>query len=327
MTTRRQALQACAAAFAAGALPRARGAGKPWRIGYLATGTPESNQAFLQSFRDALASRGYVDGRDFVLVPRYAGDNAGLFPALAASLVQDRSDMLIGTCIPSTRAAKNATGTLPVVMSVDGDPVAAGLVASLARPGANVTGTSTAFESLIQKWVELLRLAVPAARRFALLGNPDNVADAYVSARFDAAAEVVGVAPLHAVSRAKADIPQAFAELAQRRADGLVVMTESFLAGQEAIIVPLAARYGLPAIYGFREFVEAGGLMSYGISYRDYFRVLARYVDEVIRGRKPAELPIEQPNKIELTLNRRTARALSLALPRELVARADRVVD
>jgi putative ABC transport system substrate-binding protein len=326
MTTRRETLAAGAALAVAAATP-GRAASKPVRIGYLATGSDESNATFLAAFRDALRARGWVDGRDFVLVPRFAGDNAGLFPELAATLVRERSDLIVGTCIPSTRAAKQATASIPIVMSVNGDPVAAGLVASLARPGANVTGMSTLFESLIPKWLELLRLAVPGSRQVAMMSNPDSAADAYMSARFDDAAKVVGVVPIHVEARTKSQIPKAFAEAAQRRADGLVVMTEAFLAGQERIIVPFASRYRIPAIYGFREFVEAGGLMSYGMSYRDYFRELSHYVDAVLRGRKPADLPVEQPTSIELAINAATARDLAIALPPELLARADRVVN
>lgn len=326
MTTRRESIAAGVALAVAVAWP-ARAASRPVRIGYLATGTEESNATFLAAFRDALRARGWVDGRDFVLVLRFAGDNAGLFPELAATLVRERSDLIVGTCIPSTRAAKRATASIPIVMSVDGDPVAAGLVNSLARPGANVTGTSTLFESLIPKWLELLRLAVPDPRQIAMMSNPDNAADTYMSARFDDAAKVMGVTPIHVEARAKSQIPKAFAEVARRRADGLVVMTEAFLAGQEQIIVPLALHYRLPAIYGFREYVEAGGLMSYGISYRDYFRELARYVDAVLRGRRPADLPVEQPTSIELTINAATARDLGIVLPPTLLARADRVVS
>ncbi len=152
----------------------AQASGKIVHIGYLSTGTAESNAAFLEALKDALRELGYVDGRNIAIDLRFAGDNAGLFPQLAASLVKNRADLLVGTCIPSTRAAKMATKTIPVVMSVDGDPVAAGLVASLARPGGNVTGTSTSFETLIQKWLEFLHLAAPGARDVAVLSNPDD---------------------------------------------------------------------------------------------------------------------------------------------------------
>ncbi len=327
MMDRRTFLGACGLAF--GGFPLAmRAQPKPAvvRLGYLSTGTPESNSAFLGALRDALRDLGYVEGRNIVLDVRWAGDNAGSFPDLAAALVRERPELIVGTCIPSTRAAKNATSTIPVVMSVDGDPVAAGLVASFARPGGNVTGASTLFETLVEKWLELLRVAVPKARDVAILSNPDNVIDPYFSARFDAAAQRIGVKTLRVEARTPADIDRAFAEMKQRNAGGLVVMTEAFFAGQVERIVSLAARYRLPAVYGYREFAEAGGLMSYGLSYRDYFRRVARYVDAVLKGAKPADLPVEQPTTIELAVNLRTAQALGLTVPPGLLVRADEVI-
>ncbi len=328
MTTRRRMLAGTGATLAA--LPfRGWGESKSTvtRIGYLSTGSANSNGAFLVALKDALRELGYVDGRNIAIDVRWSGDNAGLFPQLAASLVKDRPDLIVGTCIPSTRAAKDATSAIPVVMSVDGDPVAAGLVASLARPGGNVTGTSTLFEELIQKWLELLHAAVPKARNIAILSNPDNVIDPYFSARFDEAAQRIGVKTLRVESRVPSDFGRAFADIKQRNADGLVVMTEAFFAGQVQRIVPLADRYRIPAIYGYREFVDAGGLMSYGISYREYFKRVARYVDAVLRGSRPADLPVEQPTKIELVINLPTARKLGIAMPPQLLVRADRVIE
>jgi putative ABC transport system substrate-binding protein len=327
MTSRRQLL-ALIGATLAGGLPagRATAANAPLRIGYLTTGTAESNAAFLVAFRDALRERGLVEGKNVEIELRFAGSNAGRFPELAASLVKSGADLMIGTCIPSTRAARDATTSLPIVMAIDGDPVRAGLVESLARPGGNVTGMSTAFEALIPKWLELLHLAAPDARNVAVLSNPDNVIHPYYSARFDEAAQRIGVRTTNIPLQVKAEIDGAFAQMRQRGVDALVVMTEAGVAGNEARIVPLAARYRLPAIYGFREFADAGGLMSYGISYHDYFRNVARYVDAVLRGAKPADLPVEQPSRIELVLNLRTAKALGLDLPQPLLLRADALI-
>lgn len=327
MITRRQMVAALATTLAAW-LPaaRAQGTGKIVHIGYMSTGTAESNEAFLEAFKGALRDLGYVEGRNIAIDMRFAGDNAGLFPQMAASLVKARADLIVGTCVPSTRAAKGATSTIPVVMAVDGDPVAAGLVASLAKPGGNVTGTSTSFEGLIPKWLEILHLALPNAPSIALLSNPENVVDPYFSAKFDEAAQRIGVKTVHVKSRVKTEIDAAFAELERQHAGGLVVMTEAFLAGQERRIVPLAIRYRIPAIYGYREFAEAGGLMSYGISYRDYYKRVARYVDAVLRGRKPADLPVEQPTRIELVINMKTAKALGLGIPPSLMVRADDVI-
>ena len=301
--------------------------GKIVHIGYLSTGTAESNAAFLEAFKDALRELGYVDGQNIAIDMRFAGDNAGLFPQLAASLVKSRADVLVGTCIPSTRAAKLATTSIPVVMSVDGDPVAAGLVATLAKPGGNVTGTSTSFETLIQKWLEFLHLAAPKARDIAILSNPDDVADPYFSAKFDEAAKRLGIEAVHVASRVTSDLEASFARIHQQKVGGLVVMTQASLAGQEQRIVALADRYRVPVIYGYREFAVAGGLMSYGISYRDYYKSVARYVDAVLRGSRPADLPVQQPTKIDLVINMKTAKALRLAIPQSLLLRADEVIQ
>jgi putative ABC transport system substrate-binding protein len=308
-------------------LTGAQPAAKVAHIGYLSTGSPKSNRAFLDALRDALRELGYIDGKNIAIDVRWAGDMPSEFPQLAASLVRDNPNAIVTTCIPSTRAAKQATSTLPVVMSVDGDPVAAGLVSSLARPGGNVTGASTLFEELIQKWLELLHAALPKARDIAILCNPDNVIDPYYWAKFQEAARGIGVNVLRVEARAPAELDQAFKIMKDQRASGLVVMTEAFLAGQVQIIVPLADRYRIPAIYGYREFAEAGGLMSYGLSFREYYKRVARYVDAVLKGAKPAELPVEQPSRIELVINRRTARKLGVSLPPDLLVRADHVIE
>ena len=306
---------------------RAQPSAKPAHVGYLSVGSPASNGAFLQALKDALRAQGYVEGKNIVIDVRWAGDNAGAFPELAASLVQTRPDAIIGTCIPSTRAAKNATGSIPVVMSVDGDPVASGLVTSLARPGGNVTGASTLFEALIPKWLELLTAAVPRARDIAILTNPDDVADPFFWARFEEAAQRVGIMAIKVEANTAAGIDRSFVEMKRRGAGALVVMTEAFFVSQLSQLVALADRHRLPAIYGYREFVQAGGLMSYGLSYKEYYKRVARYIDAVLKGTRPADLPVEQATKIELAINLRTARALSLTIPPSLLVRADEVVQ
>lgn len=306
---------------------RAQPSGRVPHIGYISLGTPRSNGAFLDAFKDGLHELGYADGRNIVIDVRWAGDSPGDLPGLAASLVKDRPNAIIGTCIPSTRAAKEATRTIPVVMSVDGDPVAAGLIASFARPGGNVTGTSTLFEELIPKWVELLTTAAPKIRNVALLHNPNDLVDPFYAAQVGQAAKRVGVE----VSQFEADVAEnldrAFAAMKENGAGGVVVLTEAFFAAEVGRIVSLADRYKLPAIYGFREFARAGGLLSYGVSFRDYYKGVARYVDAVLKGTKPADLPVEQPRRIELVVNLKTAKALGLAIPQALLLRADEVIQ
>lgn len=330
LSTRRELLIALGALLATSPFAlRAQSSGKVPHIGYISLGSPRSNGAFLDAFKDGLRELGYTDGRNVVIDVRWAGDSPSALPRLAASLVKDQPNAIIGTCIPSTRAAKQATQTIPVVMSVDGDPVAAGLIASFARPGGNVTGTATLFEELIPKWLELLTTAAPGIRNVALLHNPLDVVDPFYAGQVAQAAKQVGVdvVQFEANGEAPVKLDAAFAAMSDKRVGGVVVLTEAFFAAEVERIVSLAQRYRLPAIYGFREFVRAGGLMSYGLSFRDYYKGVARYVDAVLKGTRPADLPVEQPSRIELTINLKTARSLGLTIPQELLLRANEVIQ
>jgi putative ABC transport system substrate-binding protein len=330
MSTRRELLIALGATLATWPFAvRTQPSGKVPHIGYISLGTPRSNGAFLDAFKDGLRELGYTDGKNIVIDVRWAGDSPSDLPGLAASLVKNQPNAIIGTCIPSTRAAKEATRTIPVVMSVDGDPVAAGLIASFARPGGNVTGTSTLFEELIPKWVELLTTAAPRIRSVALLHNPGDLVDPFYAAQVEQAAKRVGVSffQFEADSDKAGNLDTAFAAMNEKRVGGVVVLTEAFFAAEVERVVSLAQRYKLPAIYGFREFARAGGLMSYGVSFRDYYKGVARYVDAVLKGTRPADLPVEQPRRIELVVNLKTARSLGLALPQALLLRANEVIQ
>jgi putative tryptophan/tyrosine transport system substrate-binding protein len=328
MTTRRETLIAIGASLVAWPLAiRAQQKSRIPHIGYMSTGSVRSNGAFLDAFKSGLHELGYVDGKNIVIDVRWAGDSPTDFPQIAASLVKDQPSAIIGTCVPSTRAAKDATRSIPIVMAVDGDPVAAGLIASFARPGGNVTGASTLFEELIPKWIELITTAVPRVRTLGLLRDPVNVVDPFYVAQFEEAAKRVGVSVVQFEARAPEDFDRAFREMKRQDAGGLVVLTEAYLAGEVERIVPLALQYRLASIYGFREFAEAGGMMSYGVSFRDYYKRVARYVDAVLKGTKPADLPVEQPTRIELVINLATARKLGVSMPPQLLARADRVIE
>jgi putative ABC transport system substrate-binding protein len=328
MTTRRSFVLAGAmAALATSRVVRAQAkAGLP-HIGYLNIGSADIGGVFLASFKTGLRELGYVDGKNIVIDVRWADGFAPALPQLASTLIREQPVAIVSNCIPSTRAAKQATGTIPVIMSVDGDPVAAGLVASLGRPGGNVTGTSTQFEELIPKWLELVRDAAPKVRDFAILRNPRNLVDPYFWGRFEAAAKDSGVTVVPFGASVPAEVDAAFAAMDKRRVGAVIVMTEGFLTSQLTRVVHLADRYQLPAIYGFREFAEAGGMMSYGLSYKEYYRGVARYVDAVLKGAKPANMPVEQPTKIELVINLPTLRKLGLVVPSSLLARADRVIQ
>ena len=320
-----------AGAVAAIACPRRARAQAPAprgvpHVGYLSVGSEGTHSAFLTALRDGLREQGLVDGRNVVVDVYWAGDAAYEFPAIAASVVKTRPAAIVTTCIPSTRAAKRATATIPVVMSVDGDPVSAGLVASLARPGNNLTGSSTLFQELIPKWLQLINESVPGTRPIAILKNPVNLVDPFFWARFEDAAKGIGADVRPFDVQAPAGLPAAFAAMEGQRVRGLIVMTEAFLAGESERIVPLADRHRLPAIYGYSEFVDAGGLMSYGLSFREYYRGVARYVAAVLKGTPPADLPIEQAARIEFVVNLGAARRLGVNMTPALLARANRVV-
>jgi putative ABC transport system substrate-binding protein len=330
MTFARRRRLLLAIGSAAVAIPLHSRAQSPARIphiGYLSTGTPDTNGALLSALKDSLRELGYVDGKNIVIDVGWVGPYANQFPQLAASMAKTSPSAIIGTCVPSTRAAKNATQTIPVVMAVDGDPVAAGLIASFAHPGGNVTGTSTLFESLIPKWLELINAAIPKARDIAVLSDPDNVVDEYFWARTKDAAERVGVNVLQFGARQPAELEPAFADMKLKRVGATIVLTEAFLTSQQPRIVALVDRYRLPSIFGYSEFVQAGGLMSYGVSYREYYRRVARYIDAVLKGTNPADLPVEQPTKIELVINLATARTLGVTMPPQLLVRADRMIE
>jgi len=296
-------------------------------IGYLSVGSEASNGAFLEALKDGLRELGYIDGRNIQIDTRWAGTSADQFPDFATALARTRPAAIIGTCIPSTRAAKDATATIPIVMSVDGDPVAAGLVSSLARPGGNVTGTSTLFEELVPKWLEFLTAAMPKARVVAALVDPDDLADPYFWAKLQQAAQRYGVKIKRSEVRTIADLKPAFANMKRQHVDAFVVMTNAMLAGEAKHIVALADKYKLPGMYSYREFAEAGGLMSYGLSYRAYYKGVSRYIDKVLKGAKPADLPVEQPTRIEFVINLATARKLGVTIPEPLLVRADAVLN
>ena len=326
VTRRRVCLAVGASALTApSALLAQQNVSKLPHVVYLSQGSDATRGAFLGAFRDGLREFGWIDGDNMILDVRWAPTYE--FPQVAASLVKRNPAAIVGTCIPSTRAAKNATATIPVIMSVNGDPVESGLVASLARPGANVTGASTLFEELVPKWIEIIAAAVPKARTVAVMANPESVDDEYWWAQVRQAAERIRVNVVRAEAHNPAGLDHAFASMNRQRAGGFVLMVDAYFLNEVQRIVMLANSYKLPGVYGFREYAEAGGLISYGLSYRDYYRGVARYVDKVLRGTKPADLPVEQPTKIELVINLESARNLGMAIPAELLARADKLIE
>jgi len=327
MVTRRRVFLALGASTltAPRALLAQQNSSKIPHVVYLSQGSDATRGVFLGAFRDGLREFGWIDGKNIIIDVQWAP--AYEFPQVAASLVKRNPAAIVSTCIPSTRAAKGATTTIPVVMSVNGDPVESGLVASLARPGANVTGTSTLFEELIPKWLEIITMTVPDARTVAVMANPESGSDEFWWAQVQQAAERIRVNVVRADAHTAADLDHAFASMNKQRAGAFVLMVDAYFLNEIQRIVMLANEYKLPGVYGFREYAEAGGLISYGLSYRDYFKSVARYVDKVLRGTKPADLPVEQPTKIELVINLAAAKNLGVTIPGQILARTNKLIE
>lgn len=297
-------------------------------IGYLIGPSPGPSAPGLTAFHKGLRETGFVEGQNLTIEYRWASGHYDRLPALADDLVRRGVDVIVtrgGTT--ATRAAKNATSTIPIVFEIGSDPVADGLVTSLARPGGNLTGVSLLVVELTSKRVELLKELVPQAGTIDLLVNPNNVNIERVIRDVQEAARAKGMR-LHVLKAgSQAEIEAAFESFARRPAPALLVATDPFIDSQRERIVALAARNTIPAIYGFREYVEAGGLISYGPSLMDAFRQQGIYTGRILKGDKPADLPIVQPTTFELVLNLRTAKALGLTIAPTILSRAAEVLE
>jgi len=293
-------------------------------IGFLGSG---SGRASVAAFRQGLSETGYVEGKDVAIEYRWAEGSYDRLPALAADLVASEIDLIVASAPPSVRAAKNATTTIPIVFLIGIDPVAEGLVASLARPGGNLTGFSMFSTELMPKRLELLSELVPQAGVIALLVNPNNSNAEQVIGDVREAARAKGV-QLHILKvGTESEIDAAFGSLVQPQAGALLVGSDPFFAGRREQLVALASRHAVPAIYEWREFVEAGGLISYGTSLAASFRQLGTYAGRILKGAKPADLPVQQPTTFELVVNLKTAKALGLTVPPSILSRADEVIE
>ena len=297
-------------------------------IGFLSSRSPNESAGVIAAFRQGLGDAGFIEGQNVTIAFRWAEGRYDRLPALAAELVGLRVAVLFaagGT--PSALAAKATTSTIPIVFSAAGDPVSLGLVASLARPGGNVTGMSTLTLPLGAKGVELLKELVPKAAAMAYLVNPSNPSGEFGLREARVAADALGI-QLRVLNASVADeLDAAFVTLIELRVDGLIVAGEPFFDSQREKIVALAARHAVVASYAWRENVLAGGLMSYGNSQTGMYRQAAIYAGRVLTGEKPADLPVMQPTKFELVLNLKTAKALGITVPASLLARADEVIE
>jgi len=285
-----------------------------------------AQDARVNDFREGLRELGYVEGQNLAITYRWADGRLDRLPGLAAELVASNVDVIIAIG-PAVWAAKRTTSTVPIVIAFSGDPVGNGVVSNLARPGGNITGFSYMSTDLAAKRLELLHQTFPRNARIAVLYNPDEPATAQEIRETDTAARAIGVTLLPLAARHPDDLEQAFATAVRERAGALIVLTHGFAVLNRGRIIELAARQRLPTMYGWRDFVDGGGLMSYGPDIPAMVRKAASYVDRIIKGEKPGDLPLEQPARLELIVNLKTAKALGLTIPPSLLLRADQVIE
>jgi putative ABC transport system substrate-binding protein len=301
--------------------------GKIVRIGRLSPLSADADARHLEAFRKSLRELGWIEGAGFVIESRFADGQSARLPQLATQLVRERVDLILTGSNPGALAAKHATGTIPIVMVTTGDPVRAGIVASLSRPGGNITGVTALGQTLYAKRLDLIKEAVPGVGRVAILVNPASVYTASILRDKDTWARTLGLRIPVLEAGGPADFEKAFAALAAERAGALMVQTDALFITHRRRIVELAARSRVPAVYGERESVDAGGLMFYGASLVGMYREAAVYADRILKGARPADLPVAQPTTLELVINLKAAKALGLTIPAPVLARADHLVE
>jgi putative ABC transport system substrate-binding protein len=324
---KRRHLLAGSAGLAVGAVG-AQPAGKVWRIGYLSAPTRASVAAALESFLAALRALGWMEGRNLLIEYRWAEGQVARLPELAADLVRLKVDLIVAPAASAALAAKQATAGIPIVMIFPVDPVSAGLVASLARPGGNVTGTSSAAGvEFSAKQLQVLKEAVPQATRMAYLHNPDDASEKSQAAILDSAGRSLGLRLRPLLARGPDDLESAFASMSREKDEAVIVGRGALFTVQAAKVAELALQAQLPSMTSFRESVQAGSLMSYAVNQTAFIGRAASYVDRILKGARPADLPVEQPTQFELAINLKTARTLGLKIPSSLLLRADEVIQ
>jgi putative ABC transport system substrate-binding protein len=306
----------------------AQQAGKVYRIGYLSTPTRESVENGLQAFLRKLRELGWVDGHNLIIEYRWADGNVERLPDLAAELVRRNVDVIVAPAGSAALAAKHATSTIPIVMIFPSDPVEIGLVGSLRRPGGNITGTTfTPGPEIFGKQLQILKETIPHASRVAILSNPADPSFALQVRDVEATAKSLHIRLQRVEARGPEEFESAFAAMARERTEALVITGSSTFLAHRARLGELAVKGRLPTMYSFRENVEAGGLMAYAVNMADFVGRAAVYVDKILKGANPADLPVEQPTRFELVMNLKTARALGLTIPQSLLLRADEVIQ
>ena len=317
-----------AVVFAAPLAAEGQQAGKVYRVGVLGEKASDAAEARLwQAFRLGLRERGWIEGGNILIEHRWAEGNAARLPELAADLVRLKMDLIVARSSTYVRAAKEATSSIPIVFVVHADPVGTGQVASLAKPGGNITGLAMLQTEINSKGLELLISTVPGTKRIAVLWSPDNPSHTPGLKALDEAGRTLGVQLQPVGARTGADLEGAFSAMARAHAQAVLVLASPVFLAERQRVAELAIKHRLPTVFGLKEAVEAGGLMSYGADYADLFRRAAIYVDKILKGAKPADLPVEQPNKFELVINLKTAKALGLTIPPSVLGRADEVVQ
>jgi putative ABC transport system substrate-binding protein len=307
-------------------LAEARPAGGAVTIGYLGNSSPSLEPDLVDAFREGLRQLGYVEGQNLIIRYVWAEGQHERYADLARELVQLQPDIIFTAGTPGTLAAMHATPSIPIVTAIAGDPIAAGLVSSLARPGGNVTGLTTMAAELEGKRLELFKQAVPTLSRVVALLNPVNPFTTIGWKAMQSAAEALGLTLQPVEARGPDDLDHAFATIKAVRPDGLIIIPDRFLLTYRASIVQFTAEHRLPGMFPFRDFVQEGGLLAYGPDYTDLYRRAATYVDKILKGAKPADLPVEQPMTFELVINLKTAEAMGLTIPPILLFQATEVL-
>jgi putative ABC transport system substrate-binding protein len=306
---------------------QAQQARRIFKIGHLESGLPSSSPYLLAAFQQGLRKLGYVEGENLFIERRYAEGREERLPQLATELVRFGVDAIFAIGSPQALAAAKATSTIPIVFVGGGDPVAAGLIKSLSRPGGNVTGLTLVAVELAAKRIQLLKEVVPATSRVAILWNPNNAINKLELNEASMAGRTLGLTLLPVEIRAPEDLTDAFSAMTRERADALFVLSSPLTFPNRAWLAELAAKAGLPTLVPLREYVEAGFLVSYGPSYTDHCRQAATYVDQILKGAKPADLPVQLPTRLELVINLKVAKAIAHPIAPELLSRADEVIE
>jgi putative ABC transport system substrate-binding protein len=325
----RRALIAGAIAFSCAPLAvEAQQPGKVYRIAFLGTSSPALESELTNAFRQGLRDLGYVEGQNLLIEYRWAGGHYERYAALVAEIARLKVDVIVTEGTPAALAAKKGAGTIPVVMAVIGDPIALGVVSSLAHPGGNVTGLTSMSLEVDGKRLELLKELVPGVSRVGVLWNPANLNNTTRIPAMRAAAKTLRLTLEPPVDAADSErLEKAFAAIVAARCEALINLSDRVVVANRARIVNFAAKRRIPALYANREFVEVGGLASYSADYPAIFRRAATYVDKILKGAKPGDLPIEQPTKFELVINLKAAKALGLTIPQSVLVRADQVIE